>query len=512
MQRHWLRFVPIAILAVVLPLTSFAESTRARDFVLTIGGGYSPLGNQASIERNAIYFSELIAERLPDARHDVLFSDGNSPGRDVQYRAEEGTLPQSWRLLAQVFQQEKNWGMRYRSHAVPRVRGAATRENLYAWFKDVAQRAAAGDRVLIYATAHGGDSANEADPQDTTLYLWNSQRLSSKEFAGYLETIKPGVNVVVVMAQCHAGGFASAALDAIDTPGVATPRCGFFATTFDRPAAGCTPDVEGDNEHEYSSYFWAALRGRGRDGKPMPVVDYDGDGGTSLAEAHAFAAINAQSIDIPLRTSEAYLRRIAPFGAASLVGPFSIHMPYDRLRENADATQLAAMEGLSSQLQLAGVDRGRETLDISARAVESRQRSDEMLKNTAAKYQSLCRSIRVSLVSRWPELANPWNAEVAAVVDDEGDAIVRFVERHRDYAAFIELREKRKRLQDERWEHDRLFAKSQRLLRALEDVAVVANLRTGAPSDQWQRYLQLVALENQSLLPTSMPATMSDIR
>jgi hypothetical protein len=209
------RFV---VTALFVTLVSLASSGQARDFVLTIGGGYSPLGNQASIERNAIFFGELVARRLPDARHDVLFSDGNSPGRDVQYRAADGSIPRSWSLLAQVFQQEKNWGMRYRSHQVPRVRGAATKDNLATWIRDVATTADAGDRVLIYATAHGGKSENTNDPQDTALILWNSQRLSAKEFSGHLAAIKPGVKVVIVMVQCHAGGFAGAALDTIAMP------------------------------------------------------------------------------------------------------------------------------------------------------------------------------------------------------------------------------------------------------------------------------------------------------
>lgn len=502
----------LAALAIVMGWASFAPHVWARDFVLTIGGGYSPLGNQASIERNAIYFSDLIAERLPDARHDILFSDGDAPGRDVQYRAAAESIPHAWRLLAQVFQQEKNWGMRYRTNQLRQVSGAATRENLLAWFNDIAQTAVAGDRVLIYATAHGGKSREASDPHDTVLYLWNSQRISAKQFAAYLDTIKPGVRVVVVMSQCHAGGFANAALDDATAMQGHLSRCGFFATTFDRPAAGCTPDVDGDNEHEYSSYFWAALAGRGRDGRPLPIVDYDGDGATSLAEAHAYAVINAQSIDIPVRTSEAYLRRIAPFGAASLVGPFSIHMPYDRLREAADPMQSAVMEALSAQLRLSGIDRGREALAVAAQAVENRQQADESLKDSAARYQELCQRIRVALVSRWPELANPWNDEIAALVDADGDAIVRAIERHPDYAELAALRAKRQRLQDERWEQDRRFAKSQRLLRVLEDVAVAGNLHLDPPGEPWQRYEQLVALENQSLAPAAMPPMPTEIR
>jgi hypothetical protein len=507
MRRYWLTCAGIAVGV----FSSLTTSALARDFVLTIGGGYSPLGNQVSIERNANYFRELVAERLPDARHDILFSDGKSLGRDVQYRAAEGSIPRSWNLLAQVFQQEKNWGMQYRNHAIPGVRGAATIENVAKWFKDVGQTAMAGDRVVIYATTHGGSSTNMKDPEDTALYLWNSQRLSVKDFEGYLSTLKPGVNVVLVMTQCHAGGFANAALDGPTMMG-GSVRCGFFSTTFDRPAAGCSPDVDGDNEHEYSSYFWAALLGRGRDGRPLPVVDYDGDGGTSLAEAHTFAVINAESIDIPLRTSEAYLRRIAPSGASSIVGPYSIHMPYERLRDSADAAQLAAIESLSAELRLIGIDRGRESLDAAAQAAANRERADEALKETAGDYQRLCKNVRVSLVTRWPELANPWSAQVAEVVDEEGDAIVQAIEAHGDFAALQRLAARQKRLTDERWEHDRRYAKASRLARTLEDVAIVGNLRTSAPSEQWQRFEQLVAIENQKLLPTMSNRPAPELR
>jgi hypothetical protein len=496
-------------------LSALPSQLSARDFVLTIGGGYSPLGNQVSIERNAKFFAELIAERLPDAKHDILFSDGKSEGRDVQYRVNDASVPRVWKLLSQVFQQEKNWGMRYRTHQIAGVSGAATQENVIKWFDDASQVAKAGDRVLIYATVHGGSAADKEAPENTLMYLWNSQRLSVKEFKSYLDRFRPGVQVVLVMAQCHGGGFADAALDAGGLAAGATPeRCGFFATLFDRPASGCTPDVEGDNEHEYSSYFWAALRGRDREGMKIQPVDYNGDGETSLAEAHTYAIIHAQSIDIPLRTSAAYLRRIAPSGPSSLVGPYSIHMPFEKLREAADAGQLAAMESLSAQLQIMDVDRGREVMEIAARAADERARNDERLKDKATTYQSLCQQIRVSLVTRWPELANPWNAQVSALVGEEGDSIVAAIESHAAYGELRSLQAERKRLTDARWEHDRRYAKSQRLLRVLEDVAIAGNLRTSGPSEDWRRYARLVTLENQSLLPTTQATNLlpGDIR
>ena len=58
-------------------------------------------------------------------------------------------------------------------------------------------------------------------------------------------------------------------------------RCGFFATVHDRKAAGCTADIDEANYQEYSTYFFAALRGKTRTGTPITPPDYDGDGRVS---------------------------------------------------------------------------------------------------------------------------------------------------------------------------------------------------------------------------------------
>ena len=77
-------------------------------------------------------------------------------------------------------------------------------------------------------------------------------------------------------------------------------RCGFFSQLHDRAASGCTPQAGG--VREYSSYFWSALQGKSKDNPAAAVnADYDGDGRTSLAEAHAYAVINSEEIDVPVR-------------------------------------------------------------------------------------------------------------------------------------------------------------------------------------------------------------------
>src|SRR5260221_442632 len=85
--RRW------TILAAVLPWLATwwctcltASSAEARDYFLTIGGGYDPTGNQASLEENVLQYQKLLDHERPDhPQHDIYFADGDDPQRDVQY-------------------------------------------------------------------------------------------------------------------------------------------------------------------------------------------------------------------------------------------------------------------------------------------------------------------------------------------------------------------------------------------------------------------------------------------
>ncbi len=47
------------LLAVCIIVLS-TVSVQARNFVLTIGGGYSPSGNQVSLEKNVLLFNRVL--------------------------------------------------------------------------------------------------------------------------------------------------------------------------------------------------------------------------------------------------------------------------------------------------------------------------------------------------------------------------------------------------------------------------------------------------------------------
>src|SRR5262245_60806287 len=79
-------FVPL-LTAVFCTLVSTALTARAKDFLLTIGGGYDPTGNQLSLERNVIFQQKVVVEQRSDKPIcDVYFADGENDNRDVQCR------------------------------------------------------------------------------------------------------------------------------------------------------------------------------------------------------------------------------------------------------------------------------------------------------------------------------------------------------------------------------------------------------------------------------------------
>jgi hypothetical protein len=255
-----------------------AAPARAADHFVTIGGGYAPSGNQVSLERNVLFFREVLAELYPTLpAHDVFFSDGDSPSRDLQFEDPAWDVPEAYRLLARLDDDEDDLGYRYRSHEIKSVRGPSSRPQIERWFADVGSKIPEGDRLILYVTGHGGaterDGRKEFD--NNKLHLWNGEALTVRELAGLLDKLPSGVSVVAVMVQCYSGGFA----DLMFTGGrsengpARAIRCGFFATMPDRQAAGCTAEVNEAAYQDYSTSFWAALRGKTRTGAPVERSD-----------------------------------------------------------------------------------------------------------------------------------------------------------------------------------------------------------------------------------------------
>ena len=111
------------LLAVCIIVLS-TVSVQARNFVLTIGGGYSPSGNQVSLEKNVLLFNRVLDDYEDQIhQHDVFFADGNDKRRDLLVH-DPDSLPCANQLMAEFFGSSRGLGLSFRNHEVPDVRNA----------------------------------------------------------------------------------------------------------------------------------------------------------------------------------------------------------------------------------------------------------------------------------------------------------------------------------------------------------------------------------------------------
>jgi len=493
------RFCRAAVLSAALISGTLAASGWAADYVLTIGGGYSPQGNQISLEKNVHYFQELLAQEKPGIQHDVYFSDGQSPGRDLQFNDPDQPVPEANRLMAEIFANTNYLGLAYRNSEIPGVRGESNRENLDRWFHEVGSTLQSGDRLLIYVTAHGGKSGDKQNAHNTKLYLWEREEITVAELEKHLDRLPEGVQVAVVMVQCYAGGFSNLIFnDARPGAGLSEQlRCGFFATTHERPAAGCTPDINEEDYHEYSSYFWAALHGSTRTGQAIERPDYDDDGQVSFEEAHAYVLLHSSTIDIPVKTSDAFLREYSTLKNEPEL--LTAHAAYDQLLALASPSERMVLEGLSTELELVGADRVQQAEALAKTLQEQRK---ELASSNRQKNRQLGqhkRAIQRDLKAEWPELSNLLNPAAVELLSTRAVQFVATIKSHSNYSDMARLQAEIAAQENARLDLERRWVKTQRFIRTAENVALAANLPKVAPEGIVARYHQLLSAERGTL-------------
>src|SRR5712675_2117429 len=104
-----------AALAVLIAFASLHQVTLgAGDHFLVIGGGSGPSEDQVSLEKNILFFQQLLRESEgPDIHADVFFADGLAGTRDVQFVSSEKP-PRVNQLLAQIFTPDNDTFYSYR--------------------------------------------------------------------------------------------------------------------------------------------------------------------------------------------------------------------------------------------------------------------------------------------------------------------------------------------------------------------------------------------------------------
>ena len=310
---------------------------------------------------------------------------------------------------------------------------------------------------------------------------------------------------MTVMVQCFSGGFSHLIFEENNQKKERAKRniCGFFATVCDREAAGCTPDVNEANYDEFSSHFWAALRGRTRTEKEIADCDYDGDGRVSFEEAHAYAILTSRNIDIPVKTSGAFLRIHSRLHSdkeedRELLGRES---SYAEILEQAGTVDREVLEGLSTRLALDGEQRGALAGEKASEIGKKMRKIEEDKKAHKKKLDGARMAISRTIRNRWPDLENRHSPGAVNLLSN-GKLRAEFVaavEKHPRYSEWDRLKQERGKLEGRELELSREYANWRRFVRVFENVAYGVNLEQVADEDVVQAFQRLMEAEREGL-------------
>lgn len=333
------RSTPLALLTGALAL-GIAAGRPARTGqsilplrALIVGGGPDLQHNQVAIESNVRYVDRLLPA---DANRRILFADGNPDSKTVLYT-------------------DKGEHDQYRRTQIPKLDGPSRYSNVQSEFELLGKEleTAPNRPVLLYFTGHGSPDAS-LSYTNNGYDLWGDKELTVKQLANSIQTLPHPGPVVLVMVECFSGAFANVLFEHGNPEGPLSdqPVCGFFASVAQRMAAGCTPNVNEADYRDFTGYFFAALTGTDRMGRTIKGADYNHDGKVGMDEAFTYALIHDDSIDTPVCTSDAFLRRFV-----TTADRIVFEEKYANVHHWATPAQRAALDALSADINLDSEDR-----------------------------------------------------------------------------------------------------------------------------------------------------------
>jgi hypothetical protein len=528
MNHHFL----ILILLFFYNLDSYSEiqkrvsKSEDQQFnLLILGGGYSASGNEVSLESNVRY---LLRQKdgigLSKFRTKTLFSDGLDAARDIKYRDPSFTVPETNLILAEIFGSTRGIYNQYRNNQL-KADGASSIKGFDKWLKDV-NSSSKRTSNLIYFTGHGGKGEKKT-PYNTTAYLWNNYKFRVSEFTKKLDSLPSEQTFILVMVQCYSGGFANYIFREGDSKKGLHPqvRAGFFATVHDRVAAGCTPDIREENYQEYSTHFWEALCGESRIGKKIQKPDFNGDGSTSLTEAHAYVVIHSNTIDIPIKTSDVFLRKFSSFdppqeedalgkiikNAKDLLSGTDSNIsdrevppkdwvfrkdPISKILLSASPESKVIIQTLAKRLTIQG-----EKLFEKAenKIKEIKKRREELAKAKKEKddqKKKLKDKIKTRLVKEWPELANIHHPSVDSLKQSKDSfKLITLSNQDNEWSDYKMRREESAQIENERFKLEKTQVLAMRLTYEIENVVLRVALPKINSQDIIERYTLIEELE-----------------
>jgi hypothetical protein len=267
-------------------------------------------------------------------------------------------------------------------------------------------------------------------------------------------------------------------------------------------ASGCTPAVDERDYKDFSTYFFAALTGKDRVGRPVLGADANGDGKVGMDEAFCHTLVNNATVDIPVCTSDVFLRRFVNIADSEV-----FKTPYAQIREWATPAQKSALEKLSSALNLGDGDRVQKAWDRFQEAGGERGRNAKLM-NLRRAFLVEREEARNALFARWPDLKD-LSSQVFAAARTEA---LPWVRKRAEEGAYTGLLNAEKGLlQEEKLAYERELADARviRFVRLAKSVVLAHILRQGSDASIKRRFEKLVAAEQRPLLPWQPPRAAS---
>ena len=234
-------------------------------------------------------------------------------------------------------------------------------------------------------------------------------------------------------------------------------------------------------------------------GKPVGNRDFDGNGKISFDEAYAYTILTSQNIDIPMKTSGAFLRQRSRFRDADGKKDAQLlkqHTSYSTTLELAEPVERAILEGLSGQLGLSGDSR---YASAEKKAGEIEKKRADLLKqfNDKKRISDGHRTaIRNSLLGRWPELSNLLTKQSVDLVSKSSDEFVKVIEGHPRFKAWNKIEKERKKIDEERFALEKKWARHLRFLRAHNNAVLAENLRILGKAGDLSRFGSIRSVES----------------
>lgn len=387
---------------------SHPESRKDSLHTLIVAGGPNVKLNQYAIASNARYLERI----TKGSRQQILFADGNKDAKSVS-TFDPRPDANARKIFGWMFQTKPDFQGKpvLRSPELEKIDGPATASQV----QDACGGLSIAESALVYFTGHGSHDPNQIEQMrastvpalpGTGFVLWGGGKLKPADLAANLATFPAKQPLVLVMSQCYSGGFANLIYEKADPKGKVKDWdfCGFFSVSGDRPASGCTPEMDEIDYQDFTTHFFAALSGQSRDGQAVTGADYDNDGRVSMLEAFAWANLHDDSIDIPTNTSDYYLRR--EFASNS---DKWLDTPLSQIRPHAAPWQAVMLDGLSTELGLKNDKTPRRAAttradDMIADATNRAPVVAKTLQTSDSKIAETMSALHTSLLSQFPGL------------------------------------------------------------------------------------------------------------